>query len=131
MNSHSISQSALNHRNNRTANDRHNQQPRAVAGQGAELRNPQSKNAGEHYRIKKTYKKNAPHRDMAGRQHGNTNQQARRSRSDAQDGARPNFLQDGRTDKSADNRASPIIRNVLSRNQDGNISNVRLAEIVD
>src|ERR1700722_1567743 len=131
MNSQSIRYGTLDHRNNCAANDRHHQQARAFSGERAELRNPEGENTGKHDRIAKAHQKNAPHRDMAERQHGSTNQQTCGSRSDAQHGASANLLQNRRADKSAEHGASPIIRNVASRHQDGNISNIRLAEIVN
>src|SRR5208282_2508678 len=65
VNPHAIRQGTLQHRNNGAPNDRHNQQARAISGQRAQFSNPQGENAGEHYRVEKADKKNAPHGHMA------------------------------------------------------------------
>lgn len=107
-----IGQHALDDRNDRAADNSHDQQAGAVAGQRTEFRNPQGENAGEHDRVKESDQDDAPHGDVAEREHGGADQQSGDDRSDSKDRAGADFLQNGRSDEASNHGAAPVVGNV-------------------
>jgi hypothetical protein len=131
MQSHSICDDSLHHRNDRASHDGHVQQTRSGARKWAELRLSQAEDGGKHDRIEEPDRQYRPHGDMPGQQHGGGNQRASYHCADGQQRSRLETLQQRRADEAADHRAAPVEGNKSGSRLGREIGDLGQTEIVD
>ncbi len=96
MNADPVGNRTLHQRNNRSAHDRHDHDSRAVSGEGAEFRDAQSEDAGEHDGVEEAHQDDAPHGEVAGTEHGDCDESSGAHGANAEQAARFSFFARGR-----------------------------------
>ena len=107
-----IGDEALQQRDERGAQDSHDQQAGAEVGQRSQLGQAESKNIGPHDGVEEADQDDAPHGDVAEGQHGCDDQAAGEDGGHAQHRTGAQLLGDAGAAEAANHGAAPIKRDV-------------------
>src|ERR1035437_7791636 len=125
-----IGQHALQHRQDRAADNRHDQQAGTFARQRAELIDAQHEDGGEHYGVEQAHRNDAAHRNASRGGHRDPDQRGRDNGRAAQHFAGRYFAHHGRADEAAHHGPAPIEGNESRGGALRETADIRLREVV-